>query len=80
MHYVESLRATAEPTSKKVQYKIPKAEFYTSILTHSTAMFHFYTPWKCQKNSSNVNSLNTLFSLLLALSFGIEIEHWSAMG
>ena len=31
MHYVESLRATTEPTSKKVQYKIPKAEFYTSI-------------------------------------------------
>ena len=39
------------------------------LLTHISPMFHFYTPWKCQKT----------FDFLI-FSGGAEVEHWAELG
>ena len=57
------LKSLGSLIETKILYKI-----FPKILTHFKPMFHFYTPWKCQKTRR-----------FLMFLWGKEIGNWSEM-
>ena len=55
-------------TYPNIKLLIPELSAYRKF-THFRTMFHFYTPWKCQKT----------FGFLTFLG-GIEMEYWTRLG